>query len=121
MRYILLADLVVTLHFVFILFVIFGGFLSFRWPRFLWIHLPAAAWAVYIELSGGICPLTPLENYLGRLGGKNTYSGDFIAQYILPIIYPAYLTRQTQYIFGAGLILLNLLIYGRLWIKSQNL
>ena len=72
MFYRLLADLVVVLHFGFVLFVVLGGLLALRWPRAAWFHLPAALWGAGIEFVQGICPLTPLENHLrgsGRRGG----------------------------------------------------
>ncbi|HLB85193.1 MAG TPA: DUF2784 domain-containing protein, partial [Steroidobacteraceae bacterium] len=61
MRYRLLADAVLIVHLAFIAFVVLGGLLVLRWPRIAWLHLPAVAWGAWIEFSGGICPLTPLE------------------------------------------------------------
>ena len=71
------------------LFVVLGGLLALRWPPVRWVHLPAAAWGVWIELSGGICPLTPLEQATPRGGPASpVYTGDFVGQYILPVLYP---------------------------------
>ena len=61
-----LADLVLVLHLAFIVFVVLGGWLALRWPRVVWVHLPAVVWGIFIELTGGICPLTPLENVDAR-------------------------------------------------------
>lgn len=109
--YSLLADAVVVVHFLFIAFVVGGGLLVLRWPGLAWLHLPAVAWGAGIEFAGGICPLTPLENHLRLLGGQGSYSGDFVVQYIVPVIYPIGLTAFTQYILGGLVIVVNLIIY----------
>ena len=105
------ADLVVLLHFAFVVFVVCGGFLVLRWPRLAWLHLPAAVWGVLIELCGWVCPLTPLEQYLRRLASRPPYAGGFVEHYILPILYPAELTRSLQLGMGAAVLLLNGVIY----------
>jgi hypothetical protein len=105
------SDVVVAAHFLFIVFVVGGGLLVIRWPRLAFLHLPAVIWGAVIELTGWICPLTPLENYLRRLGGDSVYSGGFLEQYILPLIYPANLTSFAQYILGSLVIAINLILY----------
>jgi hypothetical protein len=107
----ILAGVIIVAHFLFIAFVAAGGLLVLRWPRLAWVHLPAVVWGVVVELTGWICPLTPLENYLRRLGGSSSYSGGFIEQYLIPIIYPANLTAATQYILGGLVIVVNLILY----------
>ncbi|HET8623913.1 MAG TPA: DUF2784 domain-containing protein [Gemmatimonadales bacterium] len=107
-----LADLLVVIHFAFVLFVAAGGLLVLRWPRVAWLHIPAAIWGVWIELSGGICPLTPLEKSLRGRAGETGYAGDFISHYILPILYPAGLDRRAQLVLGALVVGVNLFIYG---------
>ena len=107
----ILADALVLLHLLFVVFVMTGGFLLVRWPRLLWLHLPAAAWGAFIEFSGGICPLTPLENSLRVLGGGSAYSGDFVERYLLPLLYPAQLTPALQQVLGALVVGVNLLAY----------
>jgi hypothetical protein len=107
-----LADLVLGLHLVFVLFVVLGGLLVLEWPRFAWLHIPAAIWGVLIEFTGWICPLTPLENSLRARGGEAGYSGGFIEHYIQPLLYPAGLTRSTQVVLGSVVLLLNLTAYG---------
>jgi hypothetical protein len=116
----LLADGLVTLHFAFTAFVVFGGFLSWRWPRAVFLHLPALAWGIWIELSHGICPLTPLEVHLRQLGGEAGYSGGFLAHYLGTILYPVGLTPQIQYVLATFLVLLNLIAYGRLLLKRTT-
>jgi len=105
-----LADAVAVAHVLFIVFVVAGGLLVLRWPRVAWLHLPAAAWGVLIEIMGWVCPLTPLENRLRSLGGT-PYEGDFVARYLLPVIYPDNLTPAAQRILAAAVILSNVVIY----------
>jgi hypothetical protein len=106
-----LAEAVVVLHFAFVLFVVLGGLLVLRWPRLAWVHLPAAVWGGLIELTGLICPLTPLEKALREAGGLASYEGGFIAHYILPVLYPAGLTRGIQVALGVAVTLLNVVVY----------
>lgn len=113
-----LATLVVLGHFAFILFVMFGGLLVARWPRAAWLHVPCFLWGGWIEVSGGICPLTPLENRLRRAAGDAEYAGSFIEHYILPVMYPAGLTRTVQLVLAAGLVLLNAAIYA--WVLHRR-
>ncbi len=105
------ADLVVVAHLLFVVFVVAGGLLLLRWPGLIWLHLPAVAWGVYIEFSGGICPLTPLENQLRLEAGQDAYSGGFVEHYLLPILYPENLTLGVQQVLGTLVILVNLTIY----------
>lgn len=109
---VILADVLVIVHLLFVAFVVAGGFLLARWPKLVWLHLPAAAWGAYIEFSGGICPLTPLENRLRVLGGGSAYSGDFVERYVLPILYPGYLTLPLQQVLGGVVVGVNLVAYG---------
>ncbi len=113
-----LADLVVLVHFAFVVFVIFGGFFVARRRRVMPFHLAAVVWATLIEFSGWICPLTPLENRLRAKSGRGGYQSDFVAHYILPILYPEGLTRETQITLGTLVILTNLGIYG--WVLRHK-
>ena len=111
----LLADAVVLLHGGFILFALFGAALLPRRPALVWLHAPALAWGAWIELSGGICPLTPLENRLRAAAGGQGYDGGFIAHYLLPLIYPDGLTRELQWLLAAVLLAVNAALYLRWW------
>lgn len=111
MMYRIAADLVVLLHFLFVLFVIAGGFLVLRFPRVAWFHVPAVFWGIGIEWLGGICPLTPLENHLRLLGGQAGYHGGFVEHYLLPLLYPAGLNRTVQLVLGFLVLLVNAAIY----------
>ena len=117
MTYRILADAVLVLHFAFIAFVVLGGLAVLRWPRVAWLHLPAAIWGAGIILVGGICPLTPLENQLRRLGGESGYRGGFIEHYLTSVIYPEGLTRTVQVTLGVLVVALNLAIYIHVWRK----
>lgn len=107
----LLAALVVAAHVAFVVFATAGGALVLRWPRLAWVHLPAAAWAVFVEFTGRLCPLTPLENQLRRRAGLGEYSGDFVAAYVFPILYPEGLTRDAQLTIGLFVLVLNVAAY----------
>jgi len=84
------ADLVVLIHFLYIVFLIAGPvlFLFLRWPRLRTIHLAAVGLAVVIQGFTFLCPLTALEVWLRR--GRLPAGGEasFIARYIEPIVYP---------------------------------
>ncbi|WP_259756527.1 DUF2784 domain-containing protein [Pseudomonas sp. GCEP-101] len=104
MLYRLAADAVVLLHLGFILFVLLGGLLALRWPRLAWLHVPAAAWGMAVEFLHLYCPLTPLENHFRALAGGQGYPGGFIEHYLIPLIYPAGLTKATQVVLGAVVV-----------------
>ncbi len=107
----LLADALVMMHLLFVAFVVGGGFLLVRWPRLGWWQLPAAAWGAYIEFTGGICPLTPLENYLRVRGGGGSYSGGFVERYLVPVLYPENLGLPIQMVLGGVVVGVNLAAY----------
>lgn len=115
MIYRLAADLVVVIHFLFVLFVVFGGALVLSRPRIALIHLPIALYGALIEFGSWICPLTPLENWLRRRGGEAGYPGGFVEHYILPILYPGGLTRGVEIALGLAVLLINGFFYWRLW------
>lgn len=107
-----LAGVVVVFHLGFVVFAAAGGLLVLRFPALAWAHVPTALWAAFVELSGRLCPLTPLENALRRRAGLDPYSGDFVAQYLLPVLYPQGLTRDVQIAIGVLVIAVNVAIYG---------
>ncbi|MBD3221629.1 DUF2784 family protein [bacterium] len=115
----LLADVVLVVHLLFILFVVLGGLVVLRWPRLAWLHLPCWVWGALIEFTGWICPLTPLEVRLRHEAGQAGYSGGFIDHYLVPLVYPPGLTPQWQIVLGVGVLAINGVIYGllvrRLW------
>ena len=116
----LLADGVLVLHGLFIAWAAFGALAVWRWPRLLVLHLPALAWGVWIEISGGICPLTPLENSLRRAAGQRGYSGGFIDHYLGGLIYPAGLTREAQWAVAGVLLAINVVLYGVMIVRVRR-
>ena len=120
MIYYFLADLVVVIHLLFVFFVMLGGLLVLRWRIFAWIHIPAVFWAVLIEFSGWICPLTPLENHLRIKGGSSGYATGFVEHYIIPLLYPSQLTRKLQVFLGLLVLVVNLVIYLWVWKPWKN-
>lgn len=120
MPYDVLADLLLLFHGAFVLFVVAGGLVVLRWPRVAWVHLPAALWGAGIELSGLVCPLTPLEQAWRRAAGGPGYRGGFIEHYITAALYPAGLTRTVQVALGAAVLGLNGWIYWRLWRRTAR-
>ena len=120
MTYRVLADLVLLLHLAFVAFVVLGGFLALRWRRVAWVQLPAALWGAFVELSGGVCPLTPLENSLRRAAGESGYPGGFVEHYLLPVVYPKGLTPTVQLILGCGVVVVNALVYYSIWRRRRR-
>ncbi len=107
MLYGLIADALVLLHLGFVIFVIGGGFLAWRWRWLAWAHVPCALWGAAIEFGGWICPLTPLENHLRQRAGTGGYAGDFVEHYLTPVLYPADLTSSVQLVLGTLVLLIN--------------
>ncbi|MDN5942004.1 MAG: DUF2784 domain-containing protein [Nitrospira sp.] len=116
----LLADLVLILHLAFVVFVLCGGLFVLKWRWIAWLHLPAAVWGAVVEFIGWICPLTPLENWLRAQAGEATYRSDFIAQYLLPLLYPDNLTRGIQLLLGTMVVILNAAVYWWLWRRQPR-
>lgn len=107
----LAADGVLLLHLVFILFVLLGAAMALWWRWIPFVHLPAAAWGVFVELAGRLCPLTYLENYLRIKAGQSGYTGSFVEHYLLDIIYPSGLTREFQLALAGVVVVVNIAIY----------
>jgi hypothetical protein len=121
MLYRLLADAIVIIHLAFVIFAVFGGLLVFKWKRVAWLHVPAFLWAALIEFAGWVCPLTPLENSFRELAGATPYDTDFVAHYLLPLLYPAALTRNLQIFLGVLVLSVNVGVYGwLLWRARQT-
>ena len=114
------ANAVLLLHLAFIVFAALGALLVVWRARWAWLHLPALAWAVWIEVTHGICPLTPLENSLRRAAGESGYAGGFIDHYLMPLIYPAGLTPAHQNAIAVTLAVANLLLYGFALLRRRS-
>jgi hypothetical protein len=105
------ADLILIIHFTFVLFVVFGALLIFASIKIIFIHIPAVIWGSYIELTNSICPLTYLENWLLQKANLTTYSEGFIQNYLVPIVYPMNMTKDLQIFLGISLIVINIIVY----------
>ena len=106
-----LADATVVLHAGFVVFAVLGGVLALRRPRLAWVHLPAAVWGAWVEFSGTVCPLTPLEHWFREQAGGAGYSSGFIEHYLVPVLYPASLSRELQWALGSVVIVVNAVVY----------
>lgn len=107
----LLADAVLVIHLLFVVFVAVGALLLLKWKWVAWAHLPAALWGAYVEFSGRYCPLTPLENSLRLQAGEAGYAGGFIEHYLTAWIYPDGLTRNIQIAIGLFVTIFNTAMY----------
>ncbi len=117
----LLADLTLILHLVFILFALFGGLLVLCRRWMFWIHLPVLLWASLVNLAGWTCPLTPIENALRSLAGQAGYSGGFVEHYIMPLVYPAIMSRDIEIISGFLVLVWNGLVYAFVMFRRRRL
>jgi len=120
MVYRIAADCILLLHLAFTLYTVLGGFLVLRRPSLLWLHLAAVLWGVVIELADWTCPLTPLENFLRERAGESGYAGGFIEHYVALILYPENLTIELRYLLGLGLVAVNLIVYGYVFLKRHH-
>ena len=120
MIYRIAADLVLVLHLAFIVFVVFGGLLVLKYRWVLYAHIPAAVWGAYVEIAGHLCPLTTWENDFLRRAGEAGYSNSFVEHYVLPVIYPAGLTRTVQFWLAGFVVLANIVIYGWLLYRGHK-
>lgn len=120
MIYRLLADVVLVLHLGFVVFVVLGGLLVLRWPRIAWVHVPVALYGVLIEFVGWVCPLTPLENDLRRLGGEAGYEGGFVEHYVMALLYPSGLSHGVQIALGFLVLLVNAVVYSLVYRRLRR-
>lgn len=119
MIYTILADVTMVVHFLWVVFVVFGILLAFMKSRLVWLHLGGISLALLLNLLGWYCPLTYLENYLYLKGGGSAYEGSFIVHYLSPLLYPE-LPEVTVRAGGIAFVCVNLLVYGVL-LKKRSL
>jgi hypothetical protein len=117
-----LTEITIVAHLAFIVFVVAGGILARRHGWLIPVHVAALIWAVYAEVSSGIvCPLTALENFFASRAGITTYRGDFVAHYLVPVIYQEGLPLDWQYALAAVVVGLNVFIYVSLLMRRRTL
>ena len=115
-----LGDLVLGLHFAFIVFAVLGGFLVLWKPWIAWLHLPSVLWSGYVNLFGQVCPLTPLENRFRNLAGQAGYEGGFIQHYIAPLVYPGVIPERWGLVSGLSVLIWNVLVYTLVVTQRQS-
>ena len=120
MFYSLAADTLLVVHFLFIGFVVLGGWLVFKWRWLIFLHLPAVAWGILLEFQGWLCPLTPWEQQFRLAAGDTSYESGFIEHYLTPLIYPANLDHDMQLVLGSFVLIINLFIYGLLVLRRKG-
>lgn len=120
MHFRLAADFVLLIHLAFIGFAVFGGLLALRWRWLPLLHLPAVAWAFYVELTGGVCPLTSVENSFRLSAGQLGYAESFVEHYLLALVYPSGLTRDIQVLLAATVAGINIVIYSWLVFRRHS-
>jgi len=111
MPYRLMADGIVVIHLLTVGFVVFGGLLVLKWKRAAWAHLPIVAWVIFAECFQKTCPLTYLEDWLRQRGSMDVYHGDFVAHYLMPMLYPDGLTPTIQVVIGVSVLVVNVTLY----------
>ncbi|MEM7363615.1 MAG: DUF2784 domain-containing protein [Pseudomonadota bacterium] len=125
--WLVLADLVLYVHFAFVLFVILGlllvvagGMSGWRWvrnPWFRYAHLAGIGVVVAQAWVGIICPLTTLEQYLRRQAGGATYEGSYIAHWVSELLFldfPTWVFTVIYTVFGL------LVVASWLWIRPRG-
>jgi hypothetical protein len=95
-----LVTVILAVHFAYLAFVVFGGFLSWRWPRLFWPHLAAAVWGLAVVALSLRCPLTTAENWAREQAGLAPQARGFIDRYIEGVLYPARYTVLLQTLAG---------------------
>jgi hypothetical protein len=88
MAYRVLTTAILGLHFAYLAYAVFGGFLAWRWPRAIWPHLAAAAWGFAIVVGQLQCPLTTAESWSRQHAGQAGVTKGFIDRYIEGVLYP---------------------------------
>jgi hypothetical protein len=95
-----LADGVVSVHFGYLAYVVAGGFLAWRWPKTITLHLLATGWAVLVVVTHVPCPLTALQGTLREHAGQSTLGGSFVDTYVRGTFYPVGQQSLAQGVLG---------------------
>lgn len=120
MGYRLAADTMMIAHLLYIIFVVVGGLIAFRARWILWLHVPAVAWAIYVQFVGRLCPLTTWEVGLRQRAGEAGFEGGFIEHYLVPLIYPANMPAALPLLLGTAVIVINATLYGWLIVQTRR-
>jgi hypothetical protein len=117
-----MATVVLFLHALFIVWVIFGAFLTRSRPLLRWLHIASLVWGILIEFLPWPCPLTFLENWLEGNAGIQPYQGGFLLHYLDKLVYPD-VSATALTVAGVIVCCVNLAFYGKqawLAIRRQN-
>ena len=120
MGYRLAADAMMVAHLLYIIFVVVGGLVALRVRWVLWLHVPAVAWAIYVQYFGRLCPLTNWEKGLRERAGDAGYEGGFIDHYLMPLIYPPDMPAAMPLVLGTAVVVINVAIYGWLIVLARR-
>jgi len=115
-----LAVATLSLHAVFVGLVVFGAVFALWRPWVLFVQVPAVLWGAYIELSGGLCPLTTLENRFRERAGTAGYEESCLEHYVFRVLYPEGLARETQLGLAAVVMLVNVALYVWLYVRARS-
>jgi hypothetical protein len=111
--YQIVVAFVVVVHFVFLCYLLVGGFVALRWRRTIWLHVPAALWGIAITTEHLDCPLTWLERWGRAKAGMAPLPPEgFIAHYIAGVLYPASWAGFVPVVVFA-LVAVSWVLYGR--------
>lgn len=116
----ILADLLVLLHFIWILFLLVGVVFALMGSRLAWVHLGGLVFSFFLNLFGWYCPLTYLENYLYSMKEAHTaYTSSFLAHYLEKIVYPD-LPEKSIRLGEILFVVVNLMVYGLIGIHHRR-
>jgi hypothetical protein len=104
-RYDWLVNVILTVHFGYLVYVVMGGFLAWRWPKAFFAHLLAAMWGILIVLSWVDCPLTWAEHWARRQNGEAASNAGFMDRYVTGVLYPQEYLHESRVVVAAVVLL----------------
>jgi len=104
-----LADVTVAVHIAALLLIGFGGFVAWKWPKFIFLHVFLAIWGVLVNVFPIPCPLTALENHFRHQQGLGDLPGGFNAYYLYDTVFPR---SMLPFIAVIGLVVVTISYVG---------
>lgn len=92
-------------HFLFLAYVVTGGFIAWRWPRTIWLHLAVAGWGFSTVVVGFTCPLTYVEDWAREKAGDQGLTTGFIDTYLEGVVYPQRFAGLMQLLAGIAVVI----------------